>query len=380
MVDLMAERTLAGDVVVFAGRLMSMTRRQATDLVRRLGGRPDQDVSSRTTLLVVGADTPGGAEGSPPDPDVARKLRKARELQQRTPEQPLVIDEDRFCDAAGRVTPTALRAHYYPVDTIRGLYPAIRDDHLRYLENWGLLTSVVRTPGGTYVGFRDLATIRHAAADLEAGASFRAVLRALSAADRGQLRLDFFGGAGEPPSGGTVVSLSSRPVRVESSCGSGADPERTPGPAEQKFLAAQRLEIEADGDPETVMAAYREALAVDPSLVPALVNLGNLHYGQDALAEAAALYVQAALVAPDCFEAYYNLGNVHHDQGRLAMAAACYEEAIRMNARFAEAHFYLAVTLEKMGRSEEALPMWRRYLELAPDGEWVALAREFSEA
>ena len=50
-----------------------------------------------------------------------------------------------------------------------------------------------------------------------------------------------------------------------------------------------------------------------------------------------------------------------------------------MNPRCAEAHFYLAVTLEKQGRSGEARAHWRAYQELAPDGEWADLAKEFSE-
>jgi hypothetical protein len=37
------------------------------------------------------------------------------------------------------------------------------------------------------------------------------------------------------------------------------------------------------------------------------------------------------------------------------------------------------VTLEKLGRSAEARPHWRQYRDLAPDGEFVALAKEFSE-
>ena len=50
-----------------------------------------------------------------------------------------------------------------------------------------------------------------------------------------------------------------------------------------------------------------------------------------------------------------------------------------INPAYPEAHFYLAVTLEKTGHSPEAKPHWRAYQELAPQGEWIELAREFSE-
>ena len=60
-------------------------------------------------------------------------------------------------------------------------------------------------------------------------------------------------------------------------------------------------------------------------------------------------------------------------------AQACYGEALRLNPTYPDAHFYLAVTLEKMGLSGEARPHWRAYQSLAPHGEWVQLAKEFSD-
>ena len=95
--------------------------------------------------------------------------------------------------------------------------------------------------------------------------------------------------------------------------------------------------------------------------------------------EAQALYERAIGLESDYFEAHFNLGNIHHDLGRFAEAQASYREALRLNPSYAEAHFYLAVTYEKMGLSQDARPHWSAYRQLAPDGEWVELAREFSE-
>lgn len=111
----------------------------------------------------------------------------------------------------------------------------------------------------------------------------------------------------------------------------------------------------------------------------ALINLANIHYNRDELAEAEALYTRAIGLEADFFEAHFNLGNIYHDLGRLAESQACYLEALHLNPFYADAHFYLAVTFEKIGQSQEARPHWRAYQQLAPQGEWVALAREFSE-
>lgn len=273
------------------------------------------------------------------------------------------------------MSPRELEQQYYTAKTIRGLYPVVREDHLRYLEKWGLLRTVVHTPQETYYGFADLAVIRQAAADLQQGLPFRSSLRTMAAQRAGQLTLGFESTPGEPADVVQLVTVSrTRPVSAVRS-----DTTREPSPAERCFEQGERLDTSEAGGAESAMKAYRHALALDPSLVPAMINLGNLHYARDELAEAQAFYVQAAVVDPVCFEAHFNLGNIHHDLGRYTLALACYDEALRLNPEYAEAHFYAAVTLEKMGRSKDARAHWREYRRLAPQGEWVDLAREFSD-
>ena len=161
--------------------------------------------------------------------------------------------------------------------------------------------------------------------------------------------------------------------------------EASPDGARRAALAARlfREGAELDEQPgeaqQRAQVAYRKALLLDPSLVPALVNLANIHYAQDNLVEAQALYERALALDADCFEAAFNLGNIHHDLGRYREAVACYHDALRVHGSYADAHFYLAVTLEKMGRSSEARSHWRTYRTLAPNGEWSDLAREFSD-
>jgi tetratricopeptide (TPR) repeat protein len=159
--------------------------------------------------------------------------------------------------------------------------------------------------------------------------------------------------------------------------GTRADPQAQL--AARYFLEAAAIDERDPTRHVDAMAAYRKALVLDPDLVPALVNLANIHYTRDELVEAQALYERAISLDPDCFEGYFNVGNIHHDLGRYGAARAAYRQALAINGGYAEAHFYLAVTLEKLGLSEEAKPHWRAYQQLAPDGEWVELAREFSD-
>jgi tetratricopeptide (TPR) repeat protein len=104
-----------------------------------------------------------------------------------------------------------------------------------------------------------------------------------------------------------------------------------------------------------------------------------VHYERDELVEAEALYEKALRIDADCFEACFNVGNIHHDLARYDDAVTAYRDALAINPGYPEAHFYLAVTLEKLGRSAEAKAHWRQYRELAPNGEFVELAKEFSD-
>jgi tetratricopeptide (TPR) repeat protein len=252
---------------------------------------------------------------------------------------------------------------------ILAMYPNLREDHIRYLAKWRL---VQRPPqsDGTY-GFADVSLLRQVSAEIGRGVPFRAVVRTLAAQRDGQMAFDFRADT-EPA---RIVALKPRGIPA----GREAEVVVDRAAAEAHFAAASALD---DGDPanqEAAAAEYRTALEADPFLIPALINLGNLYYSRDQFIEAQALYERALLLAPDVYEAHFNLGNVHHDRGRLEDARECYAETVRLNPEYAEAHFYLAVTLEKLGRSSEAKPHWRAYQRLAPNGEWIDLAREFSD-
>jgi tetratricopeptide (TPR) repeat protein len=373
--------SLSGHLVVFTGKLSSLGRKDARALVARLGGATADDVNANTTMLVI------GAEGFGPTPqehaetvrEQSNKLKHAAELNARQGgARPIqIVTEEEFCRLAGVPTAGALKQQYHAMRDLLARYSALREDHLRYLVKCGALRPVLRTNADTFFAFPDVAAIKHAHDSLSQGGSLRSVVRALIAMRQGQLEFDF--------------RLDATPAKILSLRRHRAEPQ-PPSPqmpegktsrhdsalAEDFFRTASSL----DGDEsrqEEAAAAYRKALELDPYLVAALINLANIHYSRDELAEAEALYTRAIGLEADFFEAHFNLGNIYHDLGRLPESQACYLEALHLNPFYADAHFYLAVTFEKLGRSAEARPHWRSYQQLAPQGEWVALAKEFSE-
>lgn len=279
----------------------------------------------------------------------------------------------------------------YGYRDLRNLYPTVTENHLRYLEKWGLLRQSSTPRAQREYSFADLLTIKHVASELDRGTPLKVILRGLLAEREGQLEFDFHAAPDTPRA--KVVNLQGRRTTTLG-VASAAPLASTGGPREgsafpftdpqtalsaQYFVEGSRLDDGEERNMEGAAAAYRKALVIDPDLVPAIVNLANIHYARDEMIEAQALYERAIALDPDCFEAYFNLGNIHHDLGRYQAALNCYRGAVRLNPTYADAHFYLAVTLEKTGHSPDAKPHWKTYQELAPQGEWADLAREFSD-
>jgi tetratricopeptide (TPR) repeat protein len=377
---------LSGQLVVFTGKLSSLGRKEARALVARLGGTVNDDVTAKTTMVVVGDEGFGTTSPSEAVPDEgapvgksrekSNKLRRAEELSAQNGRLQILTETD-FCGLVGVPTPETLKRQYHAMRDVLARYRLLREDHLRYLVKCGLIRPELRTNAETFFAFPDLATIKQANDEIGRGLSFRSVVRSLLASRHGQLAFDFHLDAA--PARVLELRRQVRPTGEEHRDDRRAGAPIDTGLAEGYFRAASLLDNGDESKRDEAAATYRKALEVDPYLVAALINLANIHYSRDELAEAQALYERAIGLEGDFFEAHFNLGNIYHDLGRFSEAQTCYLEALRLNPTYADSHFYLAVTFEKMGMSHDARPHWLAYQRLAPNGEWVELAREFSE-
>ena len=96
-------QSLTGQVVVFTGKLSSLGRKDARALVERLGGVTSDEVTTQTTLLVVGEEAvPGGADKTQP-------VRRAEELNQAQGNAIKILSEGEFCELAGVPSPEVSR-------------------------------------------------------------------------------------------------------------------------------------------------------------------------------------------------------------------------------------------------------------------------------
>jgi tetratricopeptide (TPR) repeat protein len=140
------------------------------------------------------------------------------------------------------------------------------------------------------------------------------------------------------------------------------------------YVQASRIDEDPKRDDEAE-ALYRRALELDPNLVGALTNLGNICYRRRRVTEATALYSRAVALDERHAEAHYNLGYVLLEGGEAWRAVPHLRRAVAAKGDFADAHFNLAVAYARIGEGGAARRHWKRYLEIEPNGAWAKAAR-----
>jgi tetratricopeptide (TPR) repeat protein len=132
--------------------------------------------------------------------------------------------------------------------------------------------------------------------------------------------------------------------------------------AQRWFERGQDLE---SVDSAAAVAAYERALALDPRLTAARVNLGLLHHAVGRHREAEAVYL-AALdcgLPPDPM-LLFNFAVLLEDLGQAHAAERRYLQALEVDPEFADAHFNLARLAELGGESQRALRHLAAYRKL----------------
>jgi excisionase family DNA binding protein len=170
--------------------------------------------------------------------------------------------------------------------------------------------------------------------------------------ETGQTRLDF-----------DLGELARRVAKLRSPAS-----EPVPGSDDEPRARAQAefelgLDLE-DDDPAAACEAYGRALALDPDLVDAYVNLGRLAHEAGKASKAAELYHHALERSPEDPVIHFNLALALEDARGTGPAAAHYERALSLDPDFADAHYNLAGLCEKLGRKADALRHYREYKKL----------------
>lgn len=123
------------------------------------------------------------------------------------------------------------------------------------------------------------------------------------------------------------------------------------------------------GNEKEAARSYGRVLNIDPQNALAQAGLINLMGRSDPDAAEARLKLLLAR-KPSAF-VYFALGNVYADEGRWADAQDAYFHAYHRQPDNADYAYNVAVGLEHLGRSQQALHFYRRAVELAGQGGHV---------
>ncbi len=159
-----------------------------------------------------------------------------------------------------------------------------------------------------------------------------------------------------------------------------AEPARLDPPAEDEPSAGDHFErgCRLDADPATydqAIAAYRDALGLDPDFADAHCNLGAVHYNRGERDDARRHFERCLRNDPNHVEAHFNLANLLEEEGCNDMALHHYRAGLAADPFYPDLHINLALLYEKMEMRTGAVEHWKRYLQLEPEGSWSEVAR-----
>ncbi|MGZ5925985.1 MAG: tetratricopeptide repeat protein [Rhizomicrobium sp.] len=148
----------------------------------------------------------------------------------------------------------------------------------------------------------------------------------------------------------------------EAGAGAGAGSEIRTGDPDPSSMRARALERLREAE-----AGFRQAVALNPTLVQAHTSLGSVLREQGKRDSAESSYRHAIALQADEVGAHIGLGNVLNDRGDLQGAIGCYRRALALNPNIPEAHNNLGNVLNDLGMLEEAMACYQQALALMPD-------------
>ena len=143
-------------------------------------------------------------------------------------------------------------------------------------------------------------------------------------------------------------------------------------------IASTRMEDYAAAE-----VAFRKVLDIRPDFAPGYYALAELYNRQERFDEATTARSEANRIALEALAAgrertqnILNQGIIFWNAGNVADAKRRFEEAAKLGPTHAEVHYWLGMANQTEGNQAEAARSLRRYLDLAPDGQYADSAAD----
>lgn len=362
---------LSGKSIVIAGRLETIGRRAAVDLVKARGGTVRRSLSRTTGALVVGRDSAGLLETGGLQARIEAADRRAVPC----------LSENGFLrtlrgERSSRVRGGERPALSFSAEDIKRTAGLAGGD-LRIL---GLL-DIIDLDGGRG-GFEAMVAARQAARLLRAGCTLADIAGSVARMRRHAGEDGCGASAQDNPLTRHHFDLDDQRTlvlrvgdQVAEPCGQLRLPLPDAGNPSVDFLITQAEEAAAAAEWSLAETLYRRCTLLDRNDPAPPFNLANILREQGRRREAD-LFFRVALARDQNFaEAWYNLGHLAEAAGGVELACDCLARALRCDPAFADAAFNLARLRYGLGDIAEAASCWELYLELDPNSAWSRKAR-----
>lgn len=134
------------------------------------------------------------------------------------------------------------------------------------------------------------------------------------------------------------------------------------------------------GDLQTALARFEQAIDENPKLVEAYIGAGLIYHGEGDYAIAEKKFERATRFAPTSFEAYYYLGLMRQLLSKFQLAVKAYLYALAINPEDFSANHNLSICYLQQGRSAEAAPYALRATRLNRNNQqtWANLGSAYN--
>jgi tetratricopeptide (TPR) repeat protein len=364
--------------VAFLGRLASMNRREAMQLLKAHGATALDGPDASADLLVVGEEELPLPEGGNFDDWLDEPTRQAAEEGKIE-----VLTETQLWQRLGLVE--------HERDIHRLYTPAMLADLLKVpvavIRRWhrrGLIVPVREVRKLPYFDFQEVAMARRLAELLAAGMTpktieknLEKIARFLPGVERplAQLSIILHGKQILLRQGDGLIEPGGQ-MRFDFEAVAEEPPAERPVPSSPELMTSLAAELEEDGQLAAAAEMYRAAMAAGGPKAELCFQTAELLYRLGDLTAARERYFMAIELNEDYVEARANLGCVLAETGERDLAVAAFEGALRYHPDYADVHYHLARTFDELHQEDNAAEHWRRFLELAPDSPWAEEARE----
>jgi tetratricopeptide (TPR) repeat protein len=384
---------------MLVGKLESMSRRDAEQVIRERGGEVVDRTAGEVDLIVV-SDEHDDTQRVGSDRELICDDVRAAILRGNVE----LVRESEFWGRIGLVdSGRGIERLYTPAmlaELIGAPVSAVRQWHRR-----GALRANREVSRLPYFDFEEVGVARKLAALLAAGCSSATVNRRLEELARllpGSPRpladpavvvegRRLFVRRGEGlalPSGQLVIDFDAAKPQAADDAGPVAIPfvaalgggsagrARGAHPAASADLRVLAEELEESGREDQAVDVYRAILVSGDFRADDHFALAELLYRAGDLSAARERYYIAIELDEDFVEARSNLGCVLAEQGDFGLAEAAFRGALEYHPDYADAHYHLARLLDRANRREEAARHWQLFMSLAPASPWADEARD----